>query len=358
MTTFALFASWNPYHKIVDDRRSQEHNIYKADINSVIVQRDKEELQALDEKISKLESSVSEEQAQMEEGLLKVYFANAGGEITSIALSSQSVFALERNFGEVHKRKDGSYLLNGESSAFVSGWYRIIAQSANYLKADKDANGIIDDEENLKLKTVFFPASFCLDYASPVLETFGLKTYREFGSLNEEQRKQFKEVFVSDTLNLALDKVLKQDFDFDGEIFYKEMDTGFRDSYVKALVMPIVEENLESLLSQEELNKRIEEQKAKIVAEVKKRSEEKFNIDENDENREELRLKLLQQGFENLTFNEKILAQKYFPHMFKEKELNQEDSKTFTKLVFEIEQNISKAKIQSTNSQNLLDFEI
>ena len=74
-------------------------------------------------------------------------------------------YCFEKKFDDILARDDNSFLLHGESASFVSGWYKDIAMRRNYIKADENQDGFINQEEALNLRQDFNPKQFflCID---------------------------------------------------------------------------------------------------------------------------------------------------------------------------------------------------
>ncbi|HDZ5065265.1 TPA: hypothetical protein RTH03_000736 [Campylobacter jejuni] len=44
-------------------------------------------------------------------------------------------------------RENNSIRLNGKAQNFIAGWFKNVAYDLNFIKADKDKNGIIEEKE-------------------------------------------------------------------------------------------------------------------------------------------------------------------------------------------------------------------
>lgn len=334
--------SFNPYGKIVDDKALRKSTISYASINSAVVTRDSKQNELINEKINELQDAFEaldelqhEDKKELEKEFVKVYFTNiTGNKITQIALSKEAVIFLNKEFGSVHQRKDGSFLLDGESNAYVWGWYNEIAQNQNYLQADANKDGLIDDEEKLNLKSLFIPNRLC--YGGMFLSAHDMKTHRNFSDLSEELREKYKDFFTSDTLNLALNKALRLDRDFNGFIKYTDYDKNIYHNFIKDLLNELIKDNPLLGLSKEDFDQFLEQYKEKIKQELAKRNEEKLKIFEDKDDKEKIYTKLLSStDLSTLSVEEKNLAKKYFPKLVQMLE-NKQNVQDFSHLFQEL----------------------
>lgn len=336
-----FIGSLNPYNKSLNDKYLRNSTIFQADINSVVYTRNLKENEALNKKIDELKDAFEaldeiqhEDKKELEKEFVKVYFTDvAASSITQIALSKEAVVFLIREFGAVYERKDGSFLLDGESNAYVRGWYNEIARNQNYLKADANKDGIIDDEEKLNLKSLFMPREYAISYDNPFLCVSNMKSHRAFSELSTELRQKYKETFTSDTLNLALNKVLSLDRDFDGVLKYTDYDNNTYHNFIKDIFDEILKDNPLYGLDQEELYEALEQYKQEIKKEVSKRNEEKLKVlEDKDNGKGKIYAKLLSSmNLSTLSPEEKNLAKKHFPKLVQMLENNQ-NSQDFNNL--------------------------
>jgi len=316
----SLVNSFNPYHKRVDDEALGKSIVFNAHLNNSDIQRNEQERALLDEKISKFHFVKSKEQAALEKDLKTAYFANASGsKITAVALSATSLIALEK-LGGVYERKDGSFLLDAKAGEIVRGWYLDIAYKQNYLKADVNEDGVIDDNEKLNLKSVFTPSKLVLCYDKPQMRVYGIRMYKELSSLSETLREKYKDFFTQETLNLALDKFIKQDNTFnqegfDGKLDYKEFDKNTLHNFFRDLMQETLDKDPLLGIEPDKFLEALEKFKQKIKEEFKENAEKNQKLLTQDEDKEKIKAKLLEKGFENLSTEEKLLAQKYFPSL-------------------------------------------
>lgn len=321
-----LIGSFNPYHKTIDDRPMHGTIPYRADINSTTYERNAEELALIHEKIDKVSPLIDEVQGlknqkarELEKDLLRVYFADGADTIRFTKLSTRSIMLVQRHFGGVEQRGDNSYLFNGAAANFVRGWYEEVARNLNYKGADANKDGLIDDAERLELKSFFTPQWFAMCYDNPKLTLGGIRAYEKFGSLREELREKFKDFFTSDTLALALDKILGMDDDFDGKVLYTDFDKYQFHDFIKADLSAILDNDpFGTAKSPEELQELLDKFKRKIQEEFRQRVEDKFKNDEESDEKAKIYTKLLTQGFESLSPDEKELAQKFFSKLCKD----------------------------------------
>lgn len=320
------FASFDPYNKFLNDKPMRETVPYRADISSTTYERNAEELALIHKKIDKVSPLIDEAQSlknekanELEKDLLRVYFADGADTIRFTKLSSRSILLIQRHFGGVEQRKDNSYLFNGEAANFLRGWYDEVARNLNYKNADENKDGLIDDVEKLELKSVFTPQWFGMCYDNPTLTIGGLKAYEKFGSIRESLREPFKDFFTSDTLALALDKIVLMDDNFDGKVLYTDFDKYSYHDFIKADISAMIgDDPFGGAKSPKELEKLLEKYKKKIQEEFAKRVEDKVKHSEKDDEKAKIYTKLLTQGFESLKPEEKEMAQKFFSKLCKE----------------------------------------
>ena len=88
-----------------------------------------------------------------------VVFADpTNGALVKLNLSNENIDKLRKHFtGENNflERKDGSLRLNGEAEAFVSGWFGDIAYKREFLRADTDSDGELNDSEYRETRNQF-----------------------------------------------------------------------------------------------------------------------------------------------------------------------------------------------------------
>ncbi len=329
-----ILTSLNPYNKVVDDRDLRGSKLSYADVGSVLIQRGLKQNELINKKIDALKADFEvldelqhKDKKELEKDLVKVYFTNSSGsKITQVALSREAVIFLNKEFGEVYERKDGSFLLDGKSNAYLRGWYNEIALNQNYLKADANKDGLIDDEERLNLKSLFIPRKYALCSGDVFLYVSNIKAHRAFSELSEGLREKYQSFFTSKTLNLALDKAVRLDKDFDGILQYEDYDKNTYHNFIKDFLYEVLKDKDLSALDDEELNKILEQYKQEIKQEFAKRNKEKLKIIEDKEkDREKIYAKLLAlKDLSTLSIEEKNLAKKYFPKLMQMLEKTQE----------------------------------
>ena len=88
-----------------------------------------------------------------------VVFADpVNGNLVKLNLSNENIDKLKKHFGgedNFYERKDGTLRLNGDAEAYVSGWFGDIAYKREFLKADTDGNGKLNNEEYQNTKNGF-----------------------------------------------------------------------------------------------------------------------------------------------------------------------------------------------------------
>lgn len=253
----------------------------------------------------------------LEASLIDVYFNDLENKVYKVKLNFNSIGILQKKFDDIVARKDGSFLLHGASAAFVSSWYKDIAYKRNYIEADENKDGLIDKNEALNLKEDFGARQFylCLDEEGRLnFKFFGVNIYK-----NLKDNENFKPT----TLNLALNESIRLDSDFDGIINYEQASENRADKDLNALAKKILDETkfFELILSDEKF---IEKYKAQLAQMFKEQVERELGFKEDEDNiqKEKIRNKILSQGIQNLSIEEKILVQKYFPELSKKQEDN------------------------------------
>lgn len=132
----------------------------------------------------------------------------------SLKLNDESLELLKNHFGENDflNLKDGSTALSGKAGAFVEGWYKDILYKRDFLLADRNYNGRIENDEFLSLK------NSVKDRAENqnLIDSYKAAVLREAKSAEGYVSSQVKNkaVSVEDLLNESI----KSDRNFDGQI--------------------------------------------------------------------------------------------------------------------------------------------
>lgn len=80
------------------------------------------------------------------------------GNLVKVNLSKENIQKLKDHFTDennFYERKDGSLRLNGKAEAYVSGWFGDIAYKREFLKADANHDGKLDDKEYENTRNAF-----------------------------------------------------------------------------------------------------------------------------------------------------------------------------------------------------------
>ncbi len=161
--------------------------------------------------------------------------------LVTVSLENSTIEKLQNQFGKnsIIKNENGSVTLNEKAQNFVAGWFADIAYVRDYLKADTDSDGILNEEEYKNTKNgvqinsniTFDKNDFIVkeEITDSYLKTDELlfnvyRTEKKEGSLDEE---------LNHTLNI--------DKNFDGNITLQEAYEG------ESTVDKKIQENLRKL---------------------------------------------------------------------------------------------------------------
>ncbi|MCH3873756.1 hypothetical protein LZC35_08570 [Campylobacter jejuni] len=154
------------------------------------------------------------------------------------ALSSTAINKLEIEFDkeDMTKRLDGSYILSGKAENFVAGWYADIAYTRAYVASDRNNDGYLEDCELEDTKSGFVAQEtnlglFVQSYTQlngSVDTLFGFE--KDFREMRPDDTKDTD--YAGRTIGLELDKMIRKDGDFNGELSFSE--TGMQAVKTKA----------------------------------------------------------------------------------------------------------------------------
>ncbi|TQR34400.1 hypothetical protein DMB92_00065 [Campylobacter sp. MIT 99-7217] len=313
--------SYSPYSKLINDKALLQAAVYRTGFvkGGNLTQK---ELESLDEKLSQnklaLNSSSQNELDNKEKGFLTIYL----DEEKSVKLSAFSVYLLDSNFQGLYERKDGSFIAHGSSLNFLKAWHNEIAFNRGYLAADANKDSFIDEQESLNLKTAFKPSKTLLCYDQLFMQTYGgVNSYDKLSKYTHLIDEKTRKIFIQESLNLALDTSIKLDKNLDGIITYEDIIHQNLDTKnnFHLFVKNYFNEKM-SEFKPEEFLKWYEEQKAKINALMQEKINDELKNLEEDETAE-LKSKLLTQGFESLSADEKLAVRRLFPDLVKSLDL-------------------------------------
>lgn len=318
------------------------------------LQRIEQKIETHKEQELELKKSRNILEKRQDDAFIKVYFANSKEELKAVSLSSSSIAYLKHNFTDVYDRKDGSVFLNNESAAYVAGWYDEIAYTRGYLEADEDKNNLIDDKELVNLNSFFHPYKYSLGCKDGKFDLFGLFSYKSLQMIaKQEVFDELKDVFAQESINVALDKTILLDSDFDGKVLYQE---AFSMGNGKKVMALLLEGDMNASFSDEvvdltQKNKSKEEllaqKRQEMLDEVNKAILQELTLlkDGDEEEKNKIRSKLLANGLSALSVEERELARKYFPNLIKDTQ----DSKGIDSLIKDLQTNFLKIRDNALN---------
>ena len=211
----------------------------------------------------------------------------------NLRLSDENLSRLKTHFGSQNfdKDKSGKITLKGEAADFVSGWFGDIAYKRNYVGADSDKNGFLNDSEKGEtLAGYSVEATFQRGKSSNVssVDMQGLSSYLSYNKHYDSP--------LANTIEKALNESLKADINMDGylnlgELQSKEQIADLTKKNVenKTLGLADVFETFEQFLQKmsredkETLKKRLDiENEKQLNAENYATSEDLFNALESE----------------------------------------------------------------------------
>ncbi|EFU7412333.1 TPA: hypothetical protein R4L32_001633 [Campylobacter jejuni] len=162
-----------------------------------------------------------------------IYFRGSiTNKLVRSALSSTAINKLEIEFDkeDMTKRLDGSYILSGKVENFVAGWY------ADIVASDRNNDGYLEDCELEDTKSGFVAQEtnlglFVQSYTQlngSVDTLFGFE--KDFREMRPDDTKDTD--YAGRTIGLELDKMIRKDGDFNGELSFSE--TGMQAVKTKA----------------------------------------------------------------------------------------------------------------------------
>lgn len=169
-----------------------------------------------------------------------------------VSLENQTIEKLKDNFGSdsIYKKEDGSIRLKGKAEAFVSGWFADIAYKRNFLNADENKDGVLEEKEYLSTYNAFSirgKDTFARDDIYVHEEVMNEGVYGMYNSVDDTiYRTGVNVKSLDDELNHTIDI----DKDFNGKVSLKEAYEG--DSSIKEKVRKNIEDfysNPEHLLN-------------------------------------------------------------------------------------------------------------
>jgi hypothetical protein len=176
---------------------------------------------------------------------------------TAVELSPKTISKLKEKFdgeNQFFDKGDGIIRLNGEAEEFVASWHHDIEHKRNYGNADKDGNGIIQNDEvqDLKIATERF-ANYDYIGRKAFFTNIGLEaTYQKLDLLEKsseelldsrgsEKNRIYSEYSkFENTIDKELDHTINMDEDFDGTVSLEEsLKDEFGEEYKKKIEQDI-----------------------------------------------------------------------------------------------------------------------
>ncbi|SQA70851.1 Uncharacterised protein [Campylobacter jejuni] len=213
------------------DENSSSFQDQKTDVAQTMLQR------LEDEKV--FNQKVSDKVKKAERGMTTIYFRDPiTNKLVRSALSSTAInkMGIEFDKEDMTKRLDGSYILSGKAENFVAGWYADIAYTRAYMASDRNNDGYLEDYELEDTKSGFVAQEtnlglFAQSYTQlngSVDTLFGFE--KDFREMRPDDTKDTD--YAGRTIGLELDKMIRKDGDFDGELSFSE--TGMQAVKTKA----------------------------------------------------------------------------------------------------------------------------
>ncbi|RTJ14408.1 hypothetical protein C3H85_07060 [Campylobacter jejuni] len=213
------------------DENSSSFQDQKTDVAQTMLQR------LEDEKV--FNQKVSDKVKKAERDMTTIYFRDPiTNKLVRSALSSTAInkMGIEFDKEDMTKRLDGSYILSGKAENFVAGWYADIAYTRAYVASDRNNDGYLEDYELEDTKSGFVAQEtnlglFVQSYTQlngSVDTLFGFE--KDFREMRPDDTKDTD--YAGRTIGLELDKMIRQDGDFNGELSFSE--TGMQAVKTKA----------------------------------------------------------------------------------------------------------------------------
>ncbi|EDP5498116.1 hypothetical protein GI145_07485 [Campylobacter jejuni] len=213
------------------DENSSSFQEQKTDVAQTMLQR------LEDEKV--FNQKVSDKVKKAERGMTTIYFRDPiTNKLVRSALSSTAInkMGIEFDKEDMTKRLDGLYILSGKAENFVAGWYADIAYTRAYVTSDRNNDGYLEDYELEDTKSGFVAQEtnlgvFVQSYTQlngSVDTLFGFE--KDFREMRPDDTKDID--YAGRTIGLELDKMIRKDGDFNGELSFSE--TGMQAVKTKA----------------------------------------------------------------------------------------------------------------------------
>ncbi|MEK6658751.1 MAG: hypothetical protein AABY36_03605 [Campylobacterota bacterium] len=158
-----------------------------------------------------------------------------------LSLKDSTLDKLKSHFGEndFFQRKDGITRLDNKAEAFVGGWFGDIAYKREFLKADSNNDGLLNESEYNNTKNSFKHSGEVLGHGNEIdkISTWISGQYES----SDDKRKNIINQFSNKanvTIDEQLDATINRDKDFNSEISFGEALTSH---YKKNLTLSIIQ---------------------------------------------------------------------------------------------------------------------
>lgn len=117
------------------------------------------------EETSKIEDNQFSYKTNSTDGTLVEFRDPVNGKNVSVSLNDNILDKLKKHFSneDFNKNDDGNLKLSGNAEKFVSGWFGDIAYKREFLSADKNQDGELNNDEYLNTKNDFYIAGIFYD---------------------------------------------------------------------------------------------------------------------------------------------------------------------------------------------------
>ena len=156
------------------------------------------------------------------------------GNLVKVNLSKENIQKLKDHFTDennFYERRDGSLRLNGKAEAYVSGWFGDIAYKREFLKADANHDGKLDDKEYEDTRNAFngMGKDYLLKSKGSVVIEASEETLDEKGTyakVSDESKLngmvKYNDGYKANSINSELNTTIKIDKDFSSTIELSE----------------------------------------------------------------------------------------------------------------------------------------
>jgi len=139
-----------------------------------------------------------------------------------LSLKNDTIDKLKEHFGEddFYKKENGIIRLDNKAEAYVAGWYADIAYKREFLKADSNHDGILDDSEYANTRNDFQGyGELILNGAKEQITDSYVKVYENTSDIVRYNNEHYKR---PKNLDEELDTTLRINTNFDDKITLRE----------------------------------------------------------------------------------------------------------------------------------------